>query len=133
MIHRATEDDCYEVAQLENLLFPENSMNEHTLRSILRQEKSWVLEGGEGYALVAWGPELIDVLRLGVMEDYRKKGWGQALLNAVLAEADMPVMLTVREDNAPAWALYKKLGFQLCGWLPNHKSMVLIRPTSVSR
>jgi len=38
-------------------------------------------------------------------------GIGTALLQAMLAEADAPVLLTVNPANARAQALYRKLGF----------------------
>jgi ribosomal protein S18 acetylase RimI-like enzyme len=59
------------------------------------------------------------VLGMGVLEGYRGKGIGVALMRATLAQARKTgfkrVELTVREDNLRAKALYEKVGFQVEG------------------
>jgi RimJ/RimL family protein N-acetyltransferase len=55
------------------------------------------------------------VLGMGVLDGYRGKGIGLALMRATLARAKESglarVELTVREDNLRAKALYEKVGF----------------------
>jgi ribosomal protein S18 acetylase RimI-like enzyme len=55
------------------------------------------------------------VVALTVLEGYRRKGLGDALMRSLLqaaAQSGVPeVWLAVRPDNAPAVALYEKLGF----------------------
>ena len=59
------------------------------------------------------------VLGIGIVESFRRKGIGSALLRAALARARKSgltrVELTVREDNRRAIALYKKFGFVVEG------------------
>ncbi len=55
------------------------------------------------------------VVALTVLEAYRRKGLGEALLRALLCDAAAgglrEVWLSVRPDNTPALRLYQKLGF----------------------
>ena len=54
-------------------------------------------------------------LGIGVLADYRGQGIGEALIRAALQRAKIKgltrIELTVFENNKPAIALYKKLGF----------------------
>jgi RimJ/RimL family protein N-acetyltransferase len=55
------------------------------------------------------------VLGMGIVEEHRGKGLGEALMRAALAQARAcgltRVELTVRADNPRAIALYRKIGF----------------------
>lgn len=59
------------------------------------------------------------VLGMGVIDGFRGKGIGIALMRATLAQAKQAgftrVELTVREDNLRAKALYEKVGFTVEG------------------
>ena len=54
-------------------------------------------------------------LGMGVLQDYRRRGIGEALLRACLAKAKTKgitrIELEARVDNLPAIRLYEKLGF----------------------
>jgi len=75
--------------------------------------------GGElvGTATLAREGEAWYIGMVMVAPEHRRKGFGQALVEFVCEEArsrGVPrVILHVREDNAPAKALYQKLGFEL--------------------
>src|SRR5439155_1190429 len=57
----------------------------------------------------------LGVVALTVLEAYRRKGLGEALMRALLRGAAVgglsEVWLSVRPDNTPAVRLYEKLGF----------------------
>ena len=59
------------------------------------------------------------VLGMGLLPEFRRKGIGKELIQPTLAAAREfgfhRVELTVREDNANAIALYKKVGFEIEG------------------
>ncbi|MBC7819899.1 MAG: GNAT family N-acetyltransferase, partial [Planctomycetaceae bacterium] len=48
-----------------------------------------------------------------VHPDCRGSGIGTELMRAALAQADVPVLLTVDPQNAPAVKLYQSLGFTI--------------------
>lgn len=59
------------------------------------------------------------LLAMGIIEDYRGQGIGEALMNAALDAAKAKgltrIELTVREHNLRAKRLYEKMGFQFEG------------------
>lgn len=79
-------------------------------------------------------------LGIGVLADYRGQGVGKALIQAALQQARIKgltrIELTVFENNKPAIALYKKLGFvtegihknksRIDGQYANHVFMALL-------
>lgn len=77
-----------------------------------------------GYAGSQTVFEDADIMNIAVAEPFRRQGIGQALLEALLAALRQngveTVALEVRKSNAPAIALYEKLGFTLAGVRPNY-------------
>jgi ribosomal-protein-alanine N-acetyltransferase len=76
-------------------------------------------EGADG-AVLGWAGVMViadsaQILTVGVVPDARRRGIGQALLDALLAEARRrratAVFLEVRVDNGAAQALYARNGF----------------------
>ena len=65
-----------------------------------------------------------DMMNLAVSPDYRRQGIGEALVNALAADlkaaGNTCLTLEVRVSNAPAIALYEKLGFVQVGRRPNY-------------
>ena len=81
-----------------------------------------ILEEGEtvaGFAVYHVSFEDAELYNLAVGEDFRRRGFGRALLDAVLARARgrgaERMYLEVRRSNAPAIALYRAAGFAVCG------------------
>ncbi|WP_242602350.1 GNAT family N-acetyltransferase [Legionella rowbothamii] len=66
-------------------------------------------------------------LGIGILAAYREQGIGKKLMQAAIQQAEQKgltrIELTVREQNKPAIALYKKLGFEEEGV---HKNAVCI-------
>lgn len=124
----ATTDDVQALVNLEYVLFPENNFNEKTLQNEILQGTTWVATVGStllGYCLCRmWDKTLIDILRLGVVEEVRGCGIGTRLLQAALAHAP-EAMLTVRKGNDPAIRLYRRHGFQITGTLPQCYAWVM--------
>ena len=79
-----------------------------------------------GYALTRSQGPIVDITRLAVLERYRRKGLGRALLQAVLAHHKASqVMLHVKRDNREALELYKSEGFQIRG--AREQSWLMVR------
>mgnify|MGYP001595510246 CR=1 FL=1 len=124
----ATTDDVQGLVNLEYELFPENNFNEKTLTNEILQGTTWVAGAGStllGYCLCRmWDKTLIDILRLGVLEEVRRCGIGRHLLEAALARTEH-AMLTVRKGNDPAITLYERYGFQITGSMPQCYAWVM--------
>ena len=124
----ATKDDTVALSELEMELFPDNCLNETTLRNELEIGSCWIEEvDGKiaGYALVRKDQNLNDLLRLGVRRDYRRDGIGKKLLERVIF-SDQPTMLTVQKDNDNALGMYLQYGFKIVGQI-THAAWVMKR------
>jgi len=126
----ATTSDVEDLVSIDYDLFPDNNFNERTLHNQLEVGTGWLLYVDEklaGYILCnGVGTPLVDILRLGVREPYRKVGIGTVLLRVVL-DLGSDVMLSVRKGNDPAINLYLKHGFEITGTMSQHYSWVMRR------
>lgn len=116
MIRIATDGDTSRLLDLEVMLF-DNSM----APSLFERERALgtcLVIGTPvfAYALVREQPEIVDLLRLGVLPVEQGKGYGRQLVEHVLAMGK-DVMLTVRKSNQQAMWLYVSLGFRIVGEL----------------
>lgn len=130
-MRRATIDDTTALAALENRLFPENGMNEKTLQNELEIGECWLIKSEKsenilGYCLVRRDGKLLDILRLGVVEEKRGRGMGAQLLEHVLKQGKI-TMLTVKRDNGVALKLYFKHGFKIVGYLASDNGWIMRR------
>ena len=59
------------------------------------------------------------IFNIGVLSEYRRKGLGKLLIDELINEAKKRdfafITLEVRSENIPAYKLYEKAGFTLCG------------------
>ena len=89
--------------------------NPHFLAMVEGRVVGWCDVTPEKHKTMAHG----GVLGMGVVDGFRGKGIGIALMRATLAQAKKAgfarVELTVREDNLRAKALYEKVGFSVEG------------------
>ena len=125
LVRRMREDDLARVAELSNEVFPasheaanrydEVSLREELVRSIARLfvvEAEGEIEGFFVGWLVA---DELQVLSIGVAGAARRRGVGSSFLRIVLEEAQAEGATTatfeLRDDNAPALGLYRRLGF----------------------
>ena len=128
MLREATIEDAEAISNLEGELFPDNCLNEKSIRDELLVSRGWVWEesGILGYAIARWD-DPIDLLRIGVSKDFQGGGIGRKLLRRVLHEAyavNRDVILTVLEDNIPARVFYMSEEFQTESWMPQAKSLI---------
>jgi ribosomal-protein-alanine N-acetyltransferase len=72
-----------------------------------------------GFAVLMAGVNEAELLNIAVLSGQQRKGWGRAMLEAVLEVAAIRqlsrVFLEVRASNAPAIALYRRAGFSQIG------------------
>jgi ribosomal protein S18 acetylase RimI-like enzyme len=131
----ATTKDADDLMTAEFELFPENNFNEKTLQTEILHGLTWVVHLEDlliGYAICSmWESSLIDILRLGVLPHFRRRGIASRLLDEVKRHSKH-LMLTVRKGNDDAINLYKKHGFQITGTLPQHYSWLMQRKTTSS-
>ncbi|MGC2412893.1 MAG: GNAT family N-acetyltransferase, partial [Stellaceae bacterium] len=132
MSHRITAVPTGAAAPLSAMhraCFPEDPWDAPVLERIL------ALSGGFGY--LAWqgntpagfilardlGAE-VEVLSLGVLPRWRRRGIGRGLIDAVVAQAERggiaSIVLEVADQNEPAQRLYAALGFVQVGRRPRY-------------
>ncbi len=111
-----------EVARLEQLCFSE-PWSESALSLLTREGGFGAVAVLDGQVVAYGGMTYVldegSVTNIATHPDFRRKGIGKALTEALLNEAKgrelHRVFLEVRESNLAARALYGKLGFRDCG------------------
>ena len=131
MVREMEEGDLPAVAVLEEASFP-NPWPLEALRHELTANpfcRAFVVEeagGVAGYAYLWVIFEQGHLINIAVHPNLRGRGLGEALLLRVLREAVAQgarvVHLEVREENAPAIALYRKHGFEVLGRVERYYS-----------
>ena len=127
-IIRMNESHVSQIAELEKLCFSD-AWSENSIRSELTNKLSlWLVavdcDRVAGYigsqTVLGWA----DMMNLCVSPDYRRQGIGEKLaveLERQLREEKVECLtLEVRVSNAPAIALYEKLGFRQVGKRPRY-------------
>lgn len=118
-IRSAREEDIPAVAALEAACFTAGA-DEALLRRMLADESHVILCAGEGgtlagYAYYQFVADEGYVGNLAVAEEYRRRGVGRALTEAMCRSAREKglafLTLEVRESNLPARRLYESCGF----------------------
>ena len=117
------------VAELEKICFGTEAWSEKSVASELTNALSLWLVALDGDRVAGYvGSQTVlgetDMMNIATHPDYRKKGIGTSLINAlidVLAEqGSHSLMLEVRASNDPAISVYKKLGFDEIGRRKNY-------------
>lgn len=117
-----------QVAQLEKICFadPWSEMSiAHELESIW----SYWLVAVDGNTVAGYigsqsSIDESDIMNVAVHPDYRRQGIAESLINKLVCDlktrGSHALMLEVRASNAPAIALYEKLGFSQVGCRKNY-------------
>ena len=117
-----------QIAQLETLCFSE-PWSEASVASELSNPLSCWLVAVEGEQVAGYiGSQTVmgesDMMNVAVAPDYRRQGVGEKLILTLVdilkARGSHWLMLEVRQSNAPARALYEKLGFAEVGRRKNY-------------
>ena len=117
-----------QVAELEKLCFAD-PWSEKSIASELGNIWSyWIValdsERVVGYIGSQSSADETDVMNVAVHPDYRRRGIAESLIESLIRElknrGSHALMLEVRDSNAPAIALYEKLGFQQVGLRKNY-------------
>lgn len=120
ILRPALAEDAAEVRDLEEALFGADAWSEASVlaeltgpgrRAVVAVEDDEVV----GYAVTMGGTDVVDLQRIGVRPDRRRRGVAAALLRSVLDEAAAAggrrMLLEVSVGNAAAIALYERAGF----------------------
>ena len=109
--------DLQVIREIDAICFPaDDQYDSDTYESMLISGRSIVvIEDGDvvGYAFVQdriWDADL-HIRSLAVHPNYRRHGYGEAMLRSVIDSCNCPVDLLVDELNANAVRLYTRLGF----------------------
>jgi ribosomal-protein-alanine N-acetyltransferase len=109
--------------------FPDDPWGEEAFARVLGLSGSfglvvWHGDAPLGFVLARDLGEESEILSIGVLPEYRRRGAGRVLLDALVAEVPRrgghSVVLEVAEANAAARQLYRSLGFTQVGRRPRY-------------
>ncbi len=128
IIRKMQMQDVPAIAELEKLCFSD-PWSENSIASELNNSLSyWLVAEDNGKIAGYVGSQSVldaaDVMNLAVSPQYRQQGIGQALITALVEHLQennvIVLLLEVRVSNAPAIALYEKMGFVQVGRRPKY-------------
>ena len=123
LIRRMTLEDIPAVVEIEKACFSLPWSEKSFEDSLSREDTVFLVSLADEYVTGYMGLYLsfdeASVTNVAVSPEFRKKGYGEALVTAAkefAKEAGIEsIFLEVRQSNAPALSLYKKLGFEELG------------------
>ena len=124
-IVRMNESHVAAVAELERLNFS-TPWDEASVRSELTNKLALWLVALDGEEVVGYvGSQTVlqeaDMMNVAVADSHRRRGIARALVEELIRQLDAyQLTLEVRASNAPAIALYEKMGFQQVGLRKNY-------------
>jgi ribosomal-protein-alanine N-acetyltransferase len=128
IIRKMNLGDVSAIAELEKQCFSD-PWSENSIASEVDNRLSyWLVAEIEGVIAGYVGSQTVldaaDMMNLAVSPGHRRKGIGQALVNALVEHLRqnkvIALLLEVRVSNAPAIALYESLGFEQVGRRPKY-------------
>lgn len=120
--------DVSAIAELEKLCFSDPWSEKSIASEVDNRLSYWLVAEVDGIVAGYVGSQTVldaaDMMNLAVSPDHRRKGIGQALVNALVEHLRqnkvIALLLEVRVSNAPAIALYESLGFEQVGRRPKY-------------
>ena len=117
-----------QVAELERICFADPWSEKSVASELDNKWALWFVALEEdkvaGYIGSQTSIDETDVMNVAVHPDFRRRGIAETLVNALVTElknrGSHALMLEVRASNAPAIALYEKLGFVQVGCRKNY-------------
>lgn len=127
-IRKMTQTDVHQLADLEKICFSDPwsvSAFEYELKNPL---SLWLVAVEDGEVLGYVGTQTVidesDMMNIAVLPCCRRQGIAEKLIavltSALVERGSKSLSLEVRVSNAPAIALYEKLGFVQVGRRPNY-------------
>ena len=121
-------DDVPAIAELEKVCFSDPWSENSIAFEVNNPLSYWLVAEIDGRVAGYVGSQSVldasDMMNLAVSPGYRMQGIGQALVKALCehlkANNVIALLLEVRVSNAPAIALYEKLGFVQVGRRPRY-------------
>jgi ribosomal-protein-alanine N-acetyltransferase len=93
----------------------------HAVLESIHEKSVYVVVNSEnaiiGYVIIYQGFDSIEIMNIAVEEKHKRRGVGKALLSFMIDNysENNEIWLEVRDNNTPAIALYKGLGFENIG------------------
>ena len=117
-----------QVAELERICFADPWSEKSVASELDNRWALWLVAMEEGCVVGYIGSQTsideTDVMNVAVHPDYRRRGIAESLIIRLVEElktrGSHALMLEVRSSNAPAIALYEKLGFVQVGCRKNY-------------
>ncbi|MFA6708861.1 MAG: ribosomal protein S18-alanine N-acetyltransferase [Fusobacterium sp.] len=103
------KNEAYSLKQIEEIIFMKN------YTSYFIKEKDII----SGYIIVFDNSETFEIMKIGVLEEKRKMGIGEKLINKI-KEKEKNIFLEVRENNISAISFYEANGFKKIGIRKNY-------------
>ena len=128
IIEKMNSSHVAQIAQLEKICFSD-PWSEKSIASELDNKLAFWLVAAEGDTVAGYiGSQTVidetDMMNVAVHPDFRRQGIAEALVNTLVENLQKMgshcLTLEVRASNAPAIALYEKLGFAEIGRRKNY-------------
>lgn len=128
IIRKMIPSDVAAIAELEKVCFSDPWSADSIAYELVNPLSYWLVAELDGVVAGYVGSQSVldaaDMMNIAVAPNYRKRGIGQALVNALtdyLSKNNViALLLEVRVSNGPAISMYEKLGFQQVGKRPNY-------------